>query len=305
MIRLFVLVLSLFGCALAQGRLACHSLFLAHFPDKVSTQTAAMSVTWGLNPFDPGVFDAMPLRSSDAEAEGWRRVDEAELCDGGQFRGIRYALDGDLAAILIFDQNGIIAGYQTAITVEESTANGNTFPFGEKSIFRQDVIDDVDVYALTAYFIDPGRICEGRTDEEFETEGTGTGLYLQIGEDPTDPDQGHWLQNLFEEDMPNNPEWVFGACFFSMGNHYWLNIASDMDCDDFFPVFLLFNNGKLTAFGWGIHGYYESPRFEHPPSFSLGMFLDPVPNCLVEVTDTIGVSTMHIYFNSDPLDLLC
>ena len=57
----------------------------------------------------------------------------------------------------------------------------------------------------------------GRTEEEFLAEGTGTGLYLQIGPDPTDPVSGHWLQSLFEEDMPSHPEWVFGACFISMG----------------------------------------------------------------------------------------
>jgi hypothetical protein len=35
-----------------------------------------------------------------------------------------------------------------------------------------------------------------------------------------------------------------------MGQHYWYNVSRNMDCKDFFPVFLLYNkNGFLTGFG--------------------------------------------------------
>ena len=44
-----------------------------------------------------------------------------------------------------------------------------------------------------------------------------------------------------------------------------------MSCDDFFPAFLLYNGGKLNAFGWATLGYYESDRYEHPPTFVLGV----------------------------------
>jgi hypothetical protein len=44
-----------------------------------------------------------------------------------------------------------------------------------------------------------------------------------------------------------------------------------MNCEDFFPAFLLYNGGKLNAFGWATMGDFKSNRYEHPPSFALGV----------------------------------
>ena len=52
--------------------------------------------------------------------------------------------------------------------------------------------------------------------------------------------------------------------FVFTGNHYWYNISQNMDCKDFFPVFLLYNGGKLNAFGWAIGGDAQDKNFEHP-----------------------------------------
>lgn len=38
-----------------------------------------------------------------------------------------------------------------------------------------------------------------------------------------------------------------------------------MDCDDFYPMFLLYNRDRLTGFGWVTQGNADSPRYEHPP----------------------------------------
>ena len=44
-----------------------------------------------------------------------------------------------------------------------------------------------------------------------------------------------------------------------------------MDCDNFFPVFLLYNGGKLNAFGWALGGDAQDPNFEHPEKPYLGV----------------------------------
>ena len=44
-----------------------------------------------------------------------------------------------------------------------------------------------------------------------------------------------------------------------------------MSCDDFYPAFLLYNGGKLNAFGWVTMGDFQSERYEHPPSWVLGV----------------------------------
>ena len=37
-----------------------------------------------------------------------------------------------------------------------------------------------------------------------------------------------------------------------------------MDCDDFYPMFLLYNRDRLTGFGWVAQGNADSSRYEHP-----------------------------------------
>ena len=53
------------------------------------------------------------------------------------------------------------------------------------------------------------------------------------------------------------------------GVHYWYNTSQDMSCNDFYPMFLLYNDGVLNAFGWAFGMNLESSeRFEHPPESS-------------------------------------
>lgn len=57
--------------------------------------------------------------------------------------------------------------------------------------------------------------------------------------------------------------WLYSSVF--VGNHYWYDIRDTMDCDDTFPVFLLYNKKRLNAFGWAFNPNYDSSyRWEHP-----------------------------------------
>ena len=44
-----------------------------------------------------------------------------------------------------------------------------------------------------------------------------------------------------------------------------------MNCDDFYPMFLLYNSDRLTGFGWVAQGNASSSRYEHPPPKKLGV----------------------------------
>ena len=61
-----------------------------------------------------------------------------------------------------------------------------------------------------------------------------------------------------------------GRILFS-GQHYWYNVTSDMSCEDFWPMFLLYNGGELNAFGWAFQGDLNSPRYEKPTPDVLGV----------------------------------
>ncbi|CAF4146660.1 unnamed protein product, partial [Adineta steineri] len=132
---------------------------------------------------------------------------------------------------------------------------------------------------------------------------TGTGLWLQNGPDP--------IQDSFSSPMnqtdANKTKWVQGACFPSMGVHYWYDNRLDTDCSHFFPAFLMYNQGKLTGFGWATAGKFEhTKRAEYPPLAALTSFLVPVPTCMPDFFhETSGFTTMHVYFNAAPWNLLC
>ncbi|CAG0921509.1 unnamed protein product [Notodromas monacha] len=229
------------------------------------------------------------------------------------------------------------------ISQADAEANSGGFPFEAQPAFRPDNIDGVDYWVLTAYFVDPAQVCVGRTSEEFDEFGTGTGLFIVTGPGAMDYDAIPSKQ----EDAELS-EWVYGRCFVSMGewtivgtqqwlfgaprcpkaviapdtfkyarerrlpktpassgDHFWYRVSPDLDCNEFFPAFLLYNQGELTGFGWAVQGIYESDHVEYPPSFVLNLFMNPVPTCLPGLVDTIGVTTQHIYFNADLFNVIC
>lgn len=52
--------------------------------------------------------------------------------------------------------------------------------------------------------------------------------------------------------------------FHSAGQHYWYDISQNMNCDDFYPVFIMYNGKRLNSFGWNTYGDLKSKRYEHP-----------------------------------------
>ncbi|XP_025094217.1 uncharacterized protein LOC112563953 [Pomacea canaliculata] len=127
---------------------------------------------------------------------------------------------------------------------------------------------------------------------------TGNALYIQNGTDPV----SHSIHIPMRETGLATTSWTKGHCFAYMGMHYWHNLTADMSCEYFFPAFLLYNKGALTAFGWATGLGLTSKRFEHPPHAAFSSFLNPVPLCLNQYAQ---LSTMHIYFTSDPTAIAC
>jgi hypothetical protein len=100
-------------------------------------------------------------------------------------------------------------------------------------MFNKETINDIEMYTLTAYFIDPGSsslfvvsisnasalalICTvGRTLSRLEHEGAGTGLFLQNG---TNPINDSIETPLWEENI-GKTKWVKGSCFKTMGEFF-------------------------------------------------------------------------------------
>jgi len=251
-----------------------------------------LEVTFGINPLDSNVFASLPRTQSEATSGGWTKV--ADCDNTGKFRGVRFVKNNDYAVVLLFDVNGYIAGIQCSIA--KSGLPSDYPPAKQRGHLFQ---DDGAHHTLTAYFVDPSTICTtGRSSVDFANDGTGTGLFLQNGSNPLTQS----IHIPSQEQAVTHSAWTKGHCFPAMGVHYWYSVSTDMSCDDFQPVFLLYNEGRLTAFGWAMGVGQTSSRFEHPPHASFSAFLNPVPKCL---DNYAALSTMHIYMTAHPTQDLC
>jgi len=245
--------------------------------------------TWNIDPLKG--FDKLPRQLS----EIGQFVLKDDACQGNTFYGRRYWYKQDAALVLLFDVNGYIAGMQTSESKTLFTPPPGMLGF----------VDDGPFWTQTAYFVDPSIICTtGRTKSDFDSQGTGTGLWIQTGPNP-------------QKDIINIPTleadikktlWGHGKCFPSMGMHFWYNTSKDMSCNNIFPNCLLYNNNQLTAFCFTKTGYLNSPRYDypHPTANDLHNFMDPVPDCFFQDPSFKNLTTMHVYFHSNPaLTTLC
>lgn len=247
-----------------------------------------LRVTWNPNPRDPWAFASIP-RDDTFLPKGLGLRDE-QCNDGSLFRGIRFWYDEDPALTILYDINGVVAGIQTSVLKSEYTPSTYTE--------NRNFADDGDYWTLTAYFVDPNIICSvGRKKEDLTTDGTGHGLWLQIGPDPLKD----LLQIPLKEEEIKQTKWKFGKCFPTMGNHYWFNNTKDMQCEKFFPSCLLYNGGVLNAFCFSINANLKSLRYEHPTSKEAVMFIDPMPDCFITDQSYNPSSTIHVYMVNDPV----
>eukprot|EP00105_Crassostrea_gigas_P014839 XP_011431649.1 PREDICTED: uncharacterized protein LOC105331236 [Crassostrea gigas] len=249
-----------------------------------------LKVTWGINPFSSSSFVNMPRTESEAKSSGFTMISG---CGHANFLGKRYMKNNDPAVILIYDVNGYIAGIQAGLP----TTLSNGYP--PANLKNHPLVQDGDKFYMTAYFVSPDSICtHGRTAGQFSSQGTGTDLYIQNSTDPMAS-----IRIPHQESAIGSTAWVKGHCFPAMGVHYWYAATLDMSCDNFFPVFLLYNGGVLNAFGWAFQADLSSSRFEHPTTSSFAAFMNPVPQCLYNAGK---LSTLHIYLNGNPqTDLIC
>ncbi|XP_031568106.1 uncharacterized protein LOC116302857 [Actinia tenebrosa] len=224
-------------------------------------------------------FSKLPTDKDDALNDGWRLT---KACDANNFfAGNRYVLDGDTAVMLLFGVNGQLAGIQMGI--DKSIVGDRKGPW----------VLEGNMYVMTAYFTDPSTICSSKDKRKYY----GDRLLIWNGADNST------IAIPFKEEDLAGTKWVAGKCFPMMGQHYWYDISNDMDCNDFYPVFIMYNGKRLNSFGWNTYGDLKSKRYEHPTKDKLGYFFDPktAPKCL----QTAGpLTTQHIYMDW-PYNNLC
>ena len=123
-------------------------------------------------------FHKEPRTESEAVKDGWIHIGSCD--DGSGFLGERYGRSAtDMDIVLIYDVNGFIAGVQSVIPKDKITDN-NFFNFTGNPMYQPGEFITKEVYYTTAYFVDPAVICQGgRSQEDFDTQGTGYTLLFQ------------------------------------------------------------------------------------------------------------------------------
>jgi hypothetical protein len=238
-----------------------------------------LKITWGINIFKS--FNSLPRTEQEAIGKNWKLQSDCTRVNGR-----RYVLNEDLAVMLIFDQNGQIAGISSAVP--------KNLPFNFPSSKVQEyMMDEGSFYTITAYFTDPSTVCSSS-----KTSGQVIGDRLVIVGKSKVLDVA-----LNQSDVSSF--WTRGKCFKTMGVHYWADLSgplsAETEMDNLFPMFLLYNRGKLNGFGWAFNADLPSDRYEHPPAFSFPLFFDKVPKSLLDSTKADVISTLHIYLDSMPL----
>jgi len=255
---------------------------------------------FGINPFSSYTFATLPRTVADAVKDGWVLDRSTGGCgvSGSYFNGNRYWKDSDPGAMVLFDKNGYIAGIQAGIPKTPTSKNPN-YPVANNKV-KHVFNEEKTMWVTTAYFVEPSTICStGRSEEDYKKFGTGHMLSFQVGKTPSDLMRIPMVQT----DVTKNTNFKEGNCFVTMGKHYWYDISKDMNCDNTFPVFLLYNSGRLNGFGWAFNPNYDnSPRWEHPTRTVFGAFMKEVPTCLGKDGP---VSTLHIYMTDSPRSNFC
>lgn len=254
---------------------------------KEGTNWNDLKVTWGINPFDSANFQSLPRTESEAKSKGWVKEKGCSEVNGN-----RYILNGDRAVMLIFNALGIIAGIASHVP--------KSLPFNFPSPKIQPLfVDEGDFFTISAYFVDPSSVCSPSASAK---QVTGDRLIVK--------GSSKELNIPLEQKDISSLVWTQGKCFYTMGVHFWADIdgnqlSENTEADNFAPLFLLYNKGKLNGFGWAFNADLPSKRYEHPGQDVLGMFFNKIPKFFSDPNKSGKLSTLHIYLDSTPQFNFC
>ena len=97
----------------------------------------------------------------------------------------------------------------------------------------------------------------------------------------------------------------------TMGNHYWASSNGQVNAytkaNEILPFFALYNCGVLNGFGFHFNANLTSDRYEHPPASYIDKFfaVDGLPKFVFDLTQSNGLTSMHIFLDRTPLKNFC
>jgi len=201
----------------------------------------------------------MPRTVADALAQNWTLLNAQ--CDDTY--GFRYRYGTRLSPTLLYDNTGVIVGMQMVV-------NASIFGMYPQTNLREGFAFPLDKWgepghnSYTLHFFDPSLMCHAPASSH--TPGSiGDRLWIRTSiQDNKRPD--FMVIPLTEQEMvdslPTNG-FVPSGCAKTgfafpgspgMGRHYWQYLRPDLPCPDAGPLFILYDEGKLVAWGFAFVG---------------------------------------------------
>merc|ERR1740123_1120963 len=247
-------------------------------------------------------FLPVPLNQSEAIRQGWKAI---KTCDDTITPGNVYAavINGtvDFSSMPIFNADGQISGFIIGMRTPGALAiNATNSPY--KSYYTSiNGTAPISFWGIEAMFRDPSTVCTA-----------GSTLDISFGDRlwfANDNHSSYTKVPLNESTHAlNDADWSLGACKdvpFRMGDHWWRYLSTDGDCNDAYPIFVLYDGGVLHA--WGVamgnedRPFYNSTRWEHPAGATLTSFFleGEAPTCLAAQSKLYN--SQHVYMTSSVL----
>ena len=228
----------------------------------------------------------LPLKESDAVAQGWTKIGSCSNKD--KFPGERYILNSDYNMVLIFDAaEGYIAGTQLGTTVGDFET---MYPATGSTVRHYFQPEGGHVFQ-TLYLIPSSSICQatGRTEAEFKEQGIGTVLMIQNGPN-ADTD---YIEVPREVKDFDDTDWAKLSCRDGMGYHmfYQPSQKAEVPCAEITPFSVLHLNGRVHGISWYNCHYRTSRWSEAMPASNLGPRARPADGTF---------TAQHVYFNYSP-----
>jgi len=261
----------------------------------------------GLN---SSVFVRQP-RSISEISQNWQKLNPSAECSNGLFNGFQYYDNTKpLSVVLLFDSQGTIAGLQTFLPKSEAiTPVEPVFRYDLVPMFNNVTQGGIDYLVITVYFVQPETICAaGRSADDLLSTGTGTGVYVQNGTQPSES----ILVPSNRDDTNSDNGYSENNCGSQMGWHNFFRTEEwdTYNCTVITPIFLLYNNeNELHGFGLAMRGTFSAPAYEYPGALAIatlaGNSSGGYPHCTTAMVNTFKVGTLHVYFTSNPQDFEC
>jgi hypothetical protein len=250
--------------------------------------TVSTSLSWNQIRVQWPTWYTIPKTSVEAEDDGWVQI---QSCKDAGSPGYVYIKDNDISAAPIYDEAGSFAGLAVGWTKSHPAYTG---------FFTQVTLANQTFFRLLSFNRDPSTIC--KVNRSPVKNVVGDRLWIQSA-------PGKYVKAPLEvgnESALTKAGFFKGRCLPTMGVHWWSYSGdSRIPCSKFFPVFLLYNKGKLNA--WGLAPgenleYQSSKYFEHPSQSALKALFqsDAFPQCILAQPE---ISSMHIYYTQPQFNL--